>query len=610
IYDDDDQRGLIRQTLKDLNLDEKYYQPQAVLHQISAAKSELISPLQAAEYARNYREEIVARIYRRYQELLAQNHALDFDDLLMVTIQLFREQPQILEHYQDRYMHTLVDEFQDTNIAQYALVKLLAGKHRNLCVVGDEDQSIYSWRQADIRNILNFEQDFPEAKVVVLDKNYRSTQTILEAARAVIAPNQQRKEKHLWTDNPAGVPVIIRQAYDENEEADFVATQIERLIGQGLARLGDCAVMYRTNAQSRAVEEAFLRHRLPYQLVGGIRFYERQEIRDIVAYLRLTYNPYDALSLHRVINVPPRGIGIKTWRQLETWANELGIPLFDALGRLTTEAEAPFSSRAKRGLADFAAMIERWSAASHEANVADLLSRIVQETNYRDFLLDGTETGEEKWQNVQELATVAQGYSDLEPGASLASLLEEIALVSEMDEVRENPDAITLMTLHAAKGLEFPIVFIIGMEEGICPHIRSFDDPDRLEEERRLTYVGITRAKERLYLVHALRRMLYGATMANPPSRYLEDIPPHLVRQLSINVIAIPEPPREEPTTPTGEGGEGPRFKAGDRVFHPQFGEGTVESSLLTHGDEEVTVSFPGLEVKRLSAAFARLERR
>ncbi|MCL4459375.1 MAG: UvrD-helicase domain-containing protein [Chloroflexi bacterium] len=624
IYDDDDQIALIKQVLREMNLDEKKYQLRALQSYISAAKSELRNYWEYAEQARTYWEEIVARVYKRYQELLLQNKGLDFDDLLMTTVRLFRESPDVLERYQRRYVHILVDEFQDTNIAQYVLVKLLAAKHRNICVVGDEDQSIYGWRQADIRNILNFESDFPDARVIRLEQNYRSTKTILTAARQVITVNRMRKEKNLWTSNEEGQPVTIFEAYDEQEEAGYVAREIERLVTRDSLQPRDCAVMYRTNAQSRVLEETFLRYRLPYKLVGATRFYERKEVKDILAYLRVIYNSYDTVSLNRIINVPGRGLGQKTLLELDRWSRQVGLPSLAALRLLRgeqegTEAsgrprfnrpESPFGTRTEHVLLNLLHLFEELIAASQQLNLVELMDLLLAKSGYAEMIRDGTEEGEERWENIRELASVAAAYRDLQPRVGLARFLEEVALVSEVDNYDEKASAVTLITLHAAKGLEFPVVFIVGMEEGICPHSRSFDDPAAMEEERRLCYVGMTRAMQRLYLVYAFRRTLYGAPMRNAPSRFLADIPSHLLKEAAPANKGLGYESEEalRVVAPETRNEGAPRFKSGDRVKHAKFGEGVVVSSTIVGGDEEVTVAFHDVGVKRLSLNFAPLQ--
>jgi DNA helicase-2/ATP-dependent DNA helicase PcrA len=494
IYDDNDQLDLVKQILKELEIDEKRTSPRSVLSAISHAKSELIRPETYASDAQGQWHETVARVYRRYNELLDRHHALDFDDLLSVTVELFRQVPEVLAFYQRRFHYVMVDEFQDTNIAQYEIVKLLTKESRNLCVVGDEDQSIYSWRSADIRNILNFENDFPDLKVVVLEQNYRSTSTILQVARAVIAANKQRKEKNLWTNNDKGLPVTVHEAYNEQDEALYVLREIERQHKTQHIPLNAFGVLYRTNAQSRALEDAFVRAALPYRLVGGIRFYERKEVKDVLAYLRLIQNPFDTVSLQRVINLPPRGIGQKTVQELLRWAAAEDLSPYAALVRIARlrfdaaadplAAQAPIGVRARELFGAFADIIEPIRQDLAGTSVLDVLDTILERSGYERYLKDGSEEGEERWANVQELRNKAQSYDELAPENALAAFLEDVSLVQDVDQLDENGalgDAVTLITLHAAKGLEFPYVFLVGVEEGVLPHQRSIEDPRQLE---------------------------------------------------------------------------------------------------------------------------------
>jgi DNA helicase-2/ATP-dependent DNA helicase PcrA len=609
IYDTADQLSLIRQALKELNLDDKTYRPQAVQVAISRAKSDLIGP---DEYRpRTYWQEVASRVYQRYQELLAANSALDFDDLLMMAARLFRKHEEVLSKYQRRYRYILVDEFQDTNMAQYELLKLLSEKHRNLFVVGDEDQSIYRFRGADFRNIQRLRDDYPEAKVILLEKNYRSTQTILDAAKSVIALNIHRTHKELYTDKGRGLPINVLEAYNEQEEGQYVVDEIQRLVAQGLCRLSDCAVMYRTNAQSRPIEDVFVRRGIPYKLVGATRFYARREIKDVVAYLRLIHNPYDNVSLARVINLPPRGIGSKTIAQLEKWTEEMGVAIYDALQTLlekerrkeeTEGAQVPLSSRAQRVLLGFTTLLEGLIAVRGKLDLMELLDLALARTGYADYVQDGTEEGRDRWANIMELRTVAKEYLDLPAEMALTTFLEEVALVSDVDNLDEQVDAPTLLTLHMAKGLEFPAVFIVGMEEGIFPHNRSMDDPDQMEEERRLCYVGITRAKERLYLIHTFRRTLFGQSELGQISRFVRDIPAHLIKGHQATETTQTHLERQ----PILEA----QFKTGDRVRHPRFGQGMVIESTVVGGDEEVTVAFDEHKgLKRLLASFAHMEK-
>ena len=614
IYDADDQLSLIKRSIPEIGLDPKQYAPQAVASAISAAKSHTLTPGEYIQRSRSYFEEVVGRVYEHYQQLLEASHALDFDDLLMKAVLLFRKNPEVLSRYQTRYRHLLVDEFQDTNLVQYELIKQLGDKYRNICVVGDPDQSIYSWRFADLRNILSFEKDYPETKLVLLEENYRSSKMILEAASSIISANQQRKAKNLWTSNEQGEPVTVVETYTEQEEAQFVVNEVERLVGQGRASLGDCAIMYRTNAQSRVLEEAFIRYGTPYKLVAGTRFYERREVKDIIAYLRLIQNPDDSISLLRIINVPQRGIGEQTQARLSSWAKSMDVSPYQAL-QLMAKPESEeavsqlFTPRLSRALTEFLGIVEELITRSRKLNLADLFDLILERSGYKRYILNETD-GEERWDNVMELRTVAQGYGDLEPQDALAAFLEGVALVSDVDGLDESVSAVTLITLHQAKGLEFPVVFIVGMEDGILPHFRSFDDPEQMEEERRLCYVGITRAKQLVYLVRAFRRSLMGRSTVNEPSRFLSDMPRD---QLSSSALwqgeesqVRPAPyawnKTPTPSLPTQE------FKVGDRVHHAQFGEGVVVSCQPVKDDAEAVIAFNGT-VKKLLLSLAQLEK-
>jgi len=606
IYDDEDQLNLIKRSLQELNLDPKQYAPRALQSGISAAKSRLITPQDYAQQVNSYFEEIVQRVYQRYQQLLSQSGAVDFDDLLMKTVQVFNDHPEILSRYQLRYGHVLVDEFQDTNIAQYELIKQLAGKYHNICVVGDPDQSIYSWRFADLRNILSFERDYPEAKVMLLEQNYRSTRIILEVASDVISTNVQRKPKNLWTENEVGSAVVIIESYSQEEEAQSVVNEIEKLVSQAQISLKDCAVMYRVNAQSRVLEETFMRYGVPYKLVGGTRFYRRQEIKDIIAYLRVIHNPHDNVSLARIINTPTRGIGQGTLGKLQAWATSQDASLYDAL-KQTVDGKALFP-RVIQALTGFVALVDRLIAKSHELNLAELLNEILEHTGYREYILE-KEGGEERWENIMELKSVAKEYAEFNPEEALAAFLEKVSLVSDIDELDERADAVTLITLHQAKGLEFPVVFIVGMEEGVLPHRKSFDDPEEMEEERRLCYVGITRAEKRLYLLRSYRRSLFGNSLANPPSRFLQDISPRLVttkRLWEEESLSLPDAVYSQPLTRSLGTLD---LKVGDWVRHSKFGDGVVMDCSPDKGDQVVAVSFKEAGVKRLLLSLAPLQK-
>ncbi|MFC2007553.1 ATP-dependent helicase [Chloroflexota bacterium] len=617
IYDSDDQISLIKRSLQDVGLDPKQYAPRAIQSAITTAKSSLLTPADYLQNSRSYFEEVVQRVYQRYQQMLTENNALDFDDLLMKAVYLFRQSPELLSRYQSRYLHIQVDEFQDTNLVQYELVKQLAGKYRNLCVVGDPDQSIYSWRSADLRNILNFEQDYPEAKVILLEQTYRSTRLILEAASHVIEANQQRKPKKLWTDNEAGLPAAVVETYNEQEEAQFVVGEIDNLVRQGEAAPGDCAVMYRTNAQSRVLEEAFVRYGMSYRLVAGTRFYERREVKDILAYLRLIQNPSDSVSLLRIINVPGRGIGQRSISELTQWARSQGLSEYRALQLIgkqqdtgAGESQIPLSPRLVKLLAGFGEMMEGLIANSRKLGLVELFDLVVESSGYKGYLANLPD-GEERWENILELRTLVQEYRDLAPPEGLTVFLEGVSLVSDVDGLDSSADAVTLITMHQAKGLEFTVVFIVGMEDGILPHVRSIDDPGQMEEERRLCYVGITRARRRVYLVHAFRRTLMGSSTVNRPSRFLEDIPQHLtsggvVRSRKERQVAVPAQSQDQPAVSSVPL---PELKTGDHVRHEQFGDGVVVSQRSVSGDVEVAVAFNGGGVKRLLLSFARLEK-
>ncbi|MGQ9548118.1 MAG: ATP-dependent helicase [Roseiflexus sp.] len=637
IYDTDDQLRVMKRVLRDLNLDEKKHPPRALHAAISRAKNELISPSDYSRHARSYFEEVTARCFARYQELLRDANALDFDDLLVETVRLFEQHPTVLERYQERYHFLLADEYQDTNRAQYVLLKHLAARHRNIFVVGDEDQSVYAFRGADIRNILSFEHDYPDAQVILLEQNYRSTQAILDVAQAVINRSAQRRcEKRLWTHNGSGAKVQVIEGYDQDEEAQLVAAEIARLLAGGAYQPGDIAIMYRTNAQSRAIEEALLVRQLRYVIVGGTRFYERKEIRDALAYLRLALNPFDDISLSRVLNWPPRSIGPRTQEELERRARAASVPLYVALQMLAAETDpsargmpsTDLSARARNVLLGFLALIDEVITQRQRLPLGALMDWLFAQVGFREALQHeyGEEEAEDRWNNLMELRNVAENYVTLPLESQLPTFLEEVALVSDIDTLQEERDAITCMTLHQAKGLEFPVVFLVGLEEGLLPHARSIDDRDALDEERRLFYVGATRAKERLYLLYAFRRTVYGRAEITTPSRFLHDIPPDLLQRapkreyatvqqssLFTGRAVIGQERKQERAQPSrrsvSDGQRDVAFFAGQKVRHAQFGEGIVVSSRLVEGDEEVTVAFVGKGVKRLLASFANLQR-
>lgn len=658
IFDTDDQKQVIKQALADLNLDEKRFPPGKMLAGIGSAKNEMITPELYA--ATNYVSEITKRVYVQYQALLQANNAMDFDDLLMNVVLLWDERPDILHKYQQLYQYVLVDEFQDTNTTQYALLHRLAAAHQNIFVVGDADQSIYKWRGADIRNIQRFREQYPQAQTILLEQNYRSTQLILDAAKAVIRQDKTRIDKDLFTERSGGAKIRVNEAYNDTEEAEMVVNTIQEMLLKGYGP-GDFAVMYRTNAQSRSLEEAFLRRNLPYQLVGATRFYGRREVKDVIAYLRLINNLADSVSFNRIVNVPTRGIGSKTNQELGAWGQQNSWQPGEALLRLITERDIqhPFNGRALNALLPFGQLLAQWVALREQVGVGELLDKVLQDIDYRSYIDDDTDEGRDRWANVQELRNVAAADHTI----PLSQFLEQVALVADVDNLQEGTTAPTLLTLHAAKGLEFPVVFITGLEEGILPHSRSIEDGD-LDEERRLFYVGITRAKDQLYLCYAFRRSSFGDSEYNNPSRFLTDIPEELTnggnaslrrKQTIANATSwnwtggtqssygsrtttspraynwaestgkgssqksvvssqkgmvtrpLPTPTRDDedddrPTRTTAQ------YKSGQKVRHAKFGEGMVIESKLTGNDEEVSVAFPGHGVKKLAASFAKLE--
>ncbi len=615
IYDDQDRAKLIRQCMEDENVSEQTLAPTSVAWSIDQAKNDARSPEDVAARPAGPFADVIARIYRRYQRALERQNALDFGDLILLVVRLFREHPEARARYQRRAAHLLVDEYQDTNHAQYLLLRLLAaGEQPNVCVVGDDDQSIYGWRGAQVRNILDFEHDFPSAHVVRLEQNYRSTKTILAAAGAVIANNYGRKGKTLWTDNPAGDEVVTAVAEDDLAEARLVVAEVRRLAAAGRA-LDEMVVFYRTNAQSRALEEAAMRAALPYSIVGGIRFYERKEIKDLLAYLRVLANPADDSSLERIINCPPRGIGEQTVAALRAAAASADVSMTDALARRIPIAG--IASAAAGRLRDFGALLDRVREALDTDALADVLEAVLRETGYRDRLESGGGERASRLEDIEELLGVARDF-DVRAGATestrerLARFLEEAALVSDWDRQEAGRNRLTLMTLHTSKGLEFPIVFIVGLEEGIFPHQRALDDGDELEEERRLCYVGMTRARARLYLFRAERRLRFGTISERLPSRFLDEVPDHLTRTL----LGPSKPVRRVPTGPvidysfSQEVAEdaGCGLAAGTRVRHPTFGVGVVRRSEGRGDGEKLSVQFARAGMKKLIRRYANLE--
>ncbi len=646
IYDAADQNAAIKRAMSEVDVNQKMFSPGAVLSIISRAKSELIGVEGFGLRKQNYLDEIAHRVYEQYEHMLAQSSALDFDDLLFKTYTLLNEFPSVAEKYQERYVHFMIDEFQDTNVAQYAIARRIAERHNNLAVVGDPDQSIYSWRNADIRNILSFEQDFPTAKRITLDESYRSTRTILDVAQNVIAANSQRVERILRTKNALGAPIVVREEYDEGEEAQYVVREVHRLTRTEGYALGDIAVMYRVNAQSRALEEACRRFGVAYQIVGGQKFYERREIKDVAAYLRLVSNPHDDVALSRVINVPTRGIGQRTVDNLLRAARDRGTSMYAAIESMGEAGGGPFPLRPAQAqaLTRFRELIGRLTEASRTLDLVELIDEVMEQTGYKRHIEESAETSEraeDRLDNLQEFRGAAREFTHLGVEEALTAFLEGVSLVSDVDSFEEQPDAITLITLHQSKGLEFPVVFMVGMEEGLLPHSRSMDTPEEIEEERRLCYVGVTRAQKRLYLLRAFRRGFWGGSGPSDPSRFLEDIPRDLIEG-----AAQPAPP-ERPAAQTGvrtarpagprpaSNGAGevrpaverarrrrrerreaapaaaPAYTAGDKVRHPAFGDGIVMScEPAAGGDFQVTVAFKeGHGVKRLLLGFAPLEK-
>jgi ATP-dependent DNA helicase UvrD/PcrA len=612
IYDADDQLSLVKQAVKELNLDEKRNRPSAIHAQISNAKNDLRLP---DDYViQDYRDEVTQRVYRLYQQMLLANNALDFDDLLLWTAFLFEENSQVRERYARRYEHVLVDEFQDTNLAQYALLKHLASFHENIFVVGDTDQSIYRWRGADYRNVQRFEKDFPATQVILLEQNYRSTQAILDVAMAIIDRNPYRTPKRLFTDRGQGNKATLYEAADDGVEAAYVTDTIATLVKLENYQPGAFAVMYRTNAQSRLLEEAFLARGLPYKLVGAQRFYGRREIKDVIAFLRLVYNPQDEISLARVINTPTRGIGNKTYLALRTQAQKKGIAPGELLLQMGTDSQSPawesFGGRAATVLSSFSSLLAKWSQGRYDLPPLMLMDQILEDTDYHSYIDDGTEEGNDRWENVMELRRLASEYQD----KGLATFLEQVALVSDQDTLEAGANAPTLLTLHAAKGLEFPVVFIVGLNEGILPHSRSMEDPEEMMEERRLFYVGITRAKDRLFLVYPQQRNAYGYLEPVEESRFLGDIPDEMLsaagrlRPTRAHAPVTFRPERWQLEQQNEAAGLEPRYQPGMRVLHPTFGEGMVLNSRVDSDDEIVDVFFKEIGLKHVAASLARLE--
>jgi DNA helicase-2/ATP-dependent DNA helicase PcrA len=590
LYDEDDSKKLIATSLKELDYDTKRFTPPGVQTAISLAKNELISPEEYEKKAVSPYEKVVAEVYQVYQQKLFQNNALDFDDLLVFTVNLFELFPSVLEHYQDKFKFILIDEYQDTNHAQYRLVKLLAEKYRNICVVGDDDQSVYGWRGADIRNILEFEKDFPEAKVVKLEQNYRSTQIILEAANYVIRNNRGRKPKTLWTTNAWGEAITTYQAESEHDEATYVAMEIERLREIERRDYHHFAVFYRTHAQSRVLEEAFIRYGIPYKVVGGLRFYERAEIKDILAYLRSIANVQDEVSLKRIINTPRRKIGKTTLQNVEWFARRNNLTFYDSLKK--ADENPRLNEGAKKAIKEFVSLLRKLSKKRKNKSLSKWVREVLEESGYiRALREERTPDALSRLENVEEFIQVVEEFEETSPQGNLESFLERVSLLTDIDLYDEKEDAVTLITLHNAKGLEFPVVFMVGMEEGVFPHIKSMTDSQEIEEERRLCYVGITRAKERLYLTYAWTRHLWGGRQYSVPSRFLEEIPDELKK-----LEEEKEVERKEYLD----------LRPGDEIRHRTFGRGKV---IALKGEDQVVIRFPGLGEKTFLLDYAPLEK-
>lgn len=622
IYDSSDQLVLVKDCLKKLNLDDKQFTPRSVLGTISSAKNVLMDAKAFAAKASDFYEQKVADVYALYQEKLRENNAVDFDDLLFLAVRLLQENEEVREKYQSRFQYILVDEYQDTNHAQYALTKILAARWRNICVVGDADQSIYAWRGADIRNIIDFTRDYPDAASIKLEQNYRSTKTILHAANAVIDNNESRPKKTLWTENPTGNKIIHYQAQTEHDEADYIAGVIYNRHEISHEPYGDMAILFRTNAQSRVLEEKLMRYAIPYTMVGGTKFYDRKEIKDVLAYLRLLYNPEDSLSLTRIINVPKRNIGATTMEHVAAYAEAQGISLFEAL---SSTDEIPVTKRAKASLENFAAMIFDLLNDIEGKDVLSLIETVIKQTGYGDMLDKEAEhdpQGESRKENVGEFLSVAKDYMDSNPEGNLQDFLENVALVSDVDDFESSDSKVTLMTLHAAKGLEFPVVFLTGLDEGLFPHSRTLMDPAQVEEERRLAYVGITRAERQLYVTNAITRTMYGRISAYMPSRFLAEIPPQFMEDYHrksampqsrttavpgkqcVSILTKPVAsslPKKHAVTDT--------FAKGDKVRHKIWGIGTVLDVIGEGPNMQMKIQFPTKGVRQVVVKYAPLEK-
>ncbi|WP_127762410.1 DNA helicase PcrA [Peribacillus asahii] len=628
ILDTTDQQSVIKQILKDRNMDPKKNDYRSILGSISSAKNELVTPEEYAKTAADFYTQSVSDVYTEYQKRLRKNQALDFDDLIMMTIQLFQRVPEVLEYYQRKFQYIHVDEYQDTNRAQYMLVKLLASRFRNLCVVGDSDQSIYRWRGADIANILSFEKDYPNATMIFLEQNYRSTKRILEAANKVIENNRNRKPKNLWTENLEGEKIFYYRADSEQGEAQFVAGKINELTRNGKT-LSDIAILYRTNAQSRVMEEVLLKSNLNYTIVGGTKFYDRKEIKDLLAYLRLISNPDDDISLRRIINVPKRGIGATSMDKVADYARQYDLSIYQALESVEMIG---ISAKATKSAREFANLIRNYTNQQEYLSVTELVEEVLDKTGYRDMLqTENTIEAQSRLENIDEFLSVTKAFEDNNEDKSLIGFLTDLALVADIDQLDEQKveeqDQVTLMTLHSAKGLEFPIVFLLGLEEGVFPHSRSLADEQEMEEERRLAYVGVTRAEEQLFITNAQMRTLFGRTNMNPVSRFVSEIPAELLEDLkpapksktsfSSTARTSATTQRKAPasfgravSTPSATGGDGIDWAVGDKASHKKWGIGTVVSVKGEGEGKELDIAFPSpTGIKRLLAKFAPVEK-
>lgn len=609
IFDEADRQTAVKQVSKQVSLDEKTFPPRLVSSLISSAKNEMIAPAEYAAAATTPAQQAAAKVYPLYERALRDASALDFDDLINRTVQMLKSQPEIRRKWQQQFKYIMIDEYQDTNAAQYQLVNMLTNDQRNIAVVGDDWQSIYSWRGADFRNILKFEKDYKNCTVIKLEQNYRSTKHILDAAHAVITRNAQRSDKRLWTDAGDGLPVQILQVGGERAEGEAIIRRIRLGIDSGQKHYRDYAVLYRTNAQSRSIEEAFVHYGVPYRVIGGVRFYDRKEIKDVMAYLRVIFQPEDRVSFERIVNVPARGVGAKSLQNFFAWQQAGGLTLAEALRQAASCAE--LTPKARQALSELGDILDALREVSRDAAVAGLIDSLLRRIDYLHYLNDGTVQGETRQENVRELLSVAREYQD----EGLAGFLEEVALVSDLDSADFDGDAVTLMTLHAAKGLEFPVVFMAGLEESILPHSRALYDQSEMEEERRLCYVGMTRARRELYMIYASSRMLYGGVQHNPPSRFLSEIDGEFQTtndygmassESSGSDIFVPRMPSpENPEPANNEPRYVPDLNEGDGVRHQVFGMGTV---MEVEGDTAV-IYFKNKGTRKLNISFAPLEK-